>query len=63
MTKKKTERPDDEAILARIARIEADSRWQAGQKKPALVEVNAPLALIQVALDTERRTLRWVLGQ
>lgn len=24
--------------------------------------VNAPLALIQTALDTERRVLQWVLG-
>lgn len=52
---------NQDKIRKRITEIEADSRWQSGQKKPALVEINAPLALTQVALDNERRALLWVL--
>lgn len=50
-------------IRAVIARIEADDRWQSGAKSPACVEINAPLALIQVDLSGKRAALRWVLGK
>ena len=42
----------------RIEEIEADSRFKA---KAALVQVNAPLALIQTALHAEHATLKKVL--
>jgi len=47
-------------IEARIATIEEDSRFQ---DKPAQVQVNAPLALIQVGMKGELCGLRWVLGK
>jgi hypothetical protein len=47
-----------EQILAAIAAIKADSRYQA---KPALVDINAPLALIQTDLEAQIKTLKWVL--
>ena len=47
-----------EEIRARIARIEADSRYQAPL---ALVAINAPLALVQIELKAEITALRWVL--
>lgn len=52
----------EEAIKQRIAEIEADSRYQSGQQKPATVVENAPLALIQLSLEKELKTLKWVLG-
>ena len=48
-------------ISKRIAEIEADERYQSGRKKPATIDVNAPLALVQLELETEIKTLRWVL--
>lgn len=47
-----------EDIRDRLAQVEADVRIH---YPPATVQVNAPLALIQVNLDTESRALRWVL--
>lgn len=47
-------------VQARIAGIEADERYKA---KPALVEINAPLALIQTDLGAEVRALKWALGK
>jgi hypothetical protein len=41
-----------------IQRIEADDRYQA---PPALVAINAPLALIQVDLTAKIRTAREIL--
>lgn len=49
-------------INKRIAEIEADERYQSGRKKPATIDVNAPLALIQLELETEIKALRWVLA-
>jgi hypothetical protein len=46
-------------ILDRLITLERDERLQYA---PARVDVNAPLALIQVALETEVNALRWVLG-
>lgn len=48
-------------IKTRIIEIERDDRYQSGKKKPATVFENAPLALIQLAFETEHRTLRNVL--
>ena len=47
-------------IRARIAEIEADDRFS---YEPALVQVNAPLALVQVDLKANRAALLWVLGE
>ena len=47
-------------IKERLAIVEKDERLG---YPPANTEINALLALIQVALETEQRTLRWVLGQ
>ena len=47
-----------EAIQARINELLADERLQ---EPPADVTINAPLALIQVAIKNEIIALRWVL--
>ncbi len=52
---------DEAAIKRRIAEIEADDRYKSSQKSPATVDINAPLALIQLAYETEIKALRWVL--
>ena len=44
-----------EFIKDEIAKIEADERYH---YKPALVEVNAPLALIQVEMGSRMQTLK-----
>jgi hypothetical protein len=49
-----------EAIKAEIAKIEADKRLH---YPSANVQINAPLALIQLTLETRRDALRWVLGE
>lgn len=46
-------------IRVRLWQINADERYH---YKPALVQVNAPLALIQQALEAEAHALAWVLG-
>jgi hypothetical protein len=46
-------------IRERLAQIEADERFRA---KPALVQINAPLALIQCTMKGEHGALRWVLS-
>lgn len=46
-------------IRALLEHIERDDRLG---YRPALVQVNAPLALIQTELDARAETLRWVLG-
>lgn len=48
-------------IEARIKEIEEDSRYQDGLKNPATIDINAPLALIQLSLESEITALRWVL--
>ncbi len=48
-------------IKKRIETIEADDRYQSGLEHPATVEINAPLALIQVGFETELKALKWVL--
>lgn len=46
-------------IKTMIARITADPRYG---YKPACVETNAPLALIQVEMKAQVNALNWVLG-
>jgi len=46
-------------IEARMAEVDADPRYH---YPPAIIETNAPLALIQTVLETQARTLAWVLG-
>lgn len=50
-----------EQIQKRISEIESDSRYQSGLKHPASVVINAPLAMIQVSMESEIRSLRWVI--
>ena len=50
-----------EQIQTRIKEIENDDRYKSGRKHPATLDENAPLAMIQLALETEIATLRWVL--
>ena len=45
-------------IRTRLLQIEKDDRLSL---PPATVHKNAPLALIQFQLETERRSLLWVL--
>jgi hypothetical protein len=45
-------------IQAKIKELKADSRHK---QKPALVEINAPLALIQVDIQAKINALEWVL--
>lgn len=53
------ERPSDAELYNRLALIDADERFH---YPPALVQVNAPLALIQVSMSAEAKALAWVLG-
>lgn len=50
----------DEIIRKRIKVCVEDSRVH---YPPASYQVNGPLALIQVAIGTECRTLHWTLGE
>lgn len=52
---------EEKQIRERIAKIESDSRYQSGLKSPATIDINAPLALIQLELETRLATLQWVL--
>ena len=47
-------------LRRRLAKLEEDERLVL--YSAAHVQINAPLALEQVALKTEANTLRWVLG-
>jgi hypothetical protein len=48
----------EQAIREQIAKLEADERYS---YPPAQVQINAPLALIQVELEAKVQTLKWVL--
>jgi hypothetical protein len=52
-------RPSDEEIKARLAEIDADERFH---YKAALIQINAPLALVQVSFVAEARALAWAIG-
>lgn len=45
-------------IEEKIKEIEADERYKAS---PAVLDVNAPLALIQIGMESQVRALKWVL--
>ena len=47
-------------IRARLAETQAQPQLK---YKPATVQINAPLALIQMGLESEIRILKWVLDQ
>jgi len=48
-----------EEIKAKLAEIDADERYH---YPPAMVQINAPLALIQVDMAGKANALAWVLG-
>lgn len=47
-------------IADKIASIKTDERYN---YPPASVQINAPLALIQVGMKAEVKALEWVLGE
>ena len=49
-----------EEILAKIKDLEGDDRHK---YEPALVQINAPLALIQVEIQAKIDALMWALGE
>lgn len=53
----------EQAIRNRLKQIEDDPRYQSGLERPSTVDINAPLALIQMAQEAEVRALKWVLGE
>jgi hypothetical protein len=50
----------EKEIRQMIRAIKKDPRMHG---KPAFVEINAPLALIQCHLDGQRQALEWVLAE
>jgi hypothetical protein len=48
----------EEQITMAIEKIKLDPRMKA---KPATVDINAPLALIQCAIESQLTALQWVL--
>ena len=50
----------EEEIRKKIKEIESDERYS---YPTANVAVNAPLALIQLQMESEVRILKWVLGE
>lgn len=62
ITPNKTPMKSAEAIQAKIAEIEKDDRYISGQKHPATIEINAPLALIQLEMEVKVKILNWVLS-
>ena len=46
-------------IQEKLKEIESDERLS---YPPASIFLNAPLALIQIELETKARTLKWILG-
>jgi len=53
------EMKSNDEILAKIKELESDERHK---YKSALVEINAPLALIQVEIQAKIDALKWVLS-
>lgn len=49
-----------DSIRLRLAELEADERHH---YEPALVQINAPLALIQVSIQAKIDALKWVLNE
>ena len=48
----------EDQINKRIKEIEEDSRYQSGLEQPATIDINAPLAMIQLSFETEIKTLK-----
>ena len=48
----------NDEILTKIKELESDERHN---YEPALVQVNAPLALIQIEIQSKIDALKWVL--
>jgi len=53
----------EQEIKEQIAKIEADSRYQSGLKHSATIDINAPLALIQLEMEVRLQTLKWILNE
>ena len=51
----------EKQIKKRIREIEDDDRYQSGLENPATIDINAPLALIQLSFETEIKVLKWIL--
>lgn len=49
-----------EEVQLKLAELQQDNRLSGS---PALVQINAPLALIQVSLEAKISALQWVLGK
>lgn len=54
-----TQPPNIDDVVDAIGRLKDDDRFKS---KPALVEVNAPLALVQVEIRATIAALEWVAG-
>ena len=51
----------EQQIRDRLAEVEGDKRLT--EYKPAVVEIDAPLALMQMGLATTSLLLRWILDE
>ncbi len=49
----------EQEVRDSLSRVSGDERLT---YEPVLVQVNAPLALIQVELEARKNVLRWMLG-
>lgn len=49
----------EKQIKAEIKKLESDDRYKA---PTATIQINAPLALIQLELESKVQALKWVLG-
>ncbi len=47
-------------VNAKIKEIEDDDRYKSFLDKPATIDINAPLALIQMGMASEMKVLNWV---
>lgn len=52
-----------EQIQAKIVEIESDDRYAKNGRHMATVFENAPLALIQMGMESEVKALKWVLAK
>ncbi len=50
----------EQEIKEMLEKVEADERLH---YPPATIQINAPLALIQLELETKQRILKWVLSK
>lgn len=52
-------RPTDDEMRAKLASIDADPRYH---YPAARMDINAPLAILQIVMKTEAQALAWALG-